>query len=49
VTTTDCPVHVWTKGVWDRAAPLHITLNHSDASLLPYAPGKAAGPKSPSS
>lgn len=45
----DSPVHVWPKGVGDRAAPLHITLNHSDAALLPYAPGESASVKSPSS
>lgn len=40
-------VHVWPKGVWDRAASLHITLNHSDAPLLPYATGKWAREKPP--
>jgi hypothetical protein len=32
----DNPIHVWPKGVGDRAKPLHITLNHSDGPLLPY-------------
>jgi hypothetical protein len=44
----DIPIHVWPKGVWDRAATLHITLNHSDAPLLPYASGKWASAKPPS-
>jgi hypothetical protein len=43
----DIPVHVWPKGAWDRVAPLHITLNHSDAPLLPYASGKWSGAKPP--
>lgn len=38
----DIPIHVWPKGAWDRAAALHITLNHSDAPLLPYTSGKPA-------
>jgi hypothetical protein len=45
----DCPIYVWPKGGWDRAGSLHITLNHSDAPLQPYAPGKWASPKSPPS
>ena len=40
----DVPVHLWPKGAWDRAAPLHVTLAHSDAPLLPYACEAAAGP-----
>jgi len=46
---TECPIHVWPKNVVDPAAPFHITLNHSDAPLLPYAPGDPAGAKSSSS
>jgi len=38
------PVHVWPRGAWDQAAPLHITLGHSDAPLLPYACDASAGP-----
>ncbi len=39
----DVPIHVWPKGAWDRSAALHITYNHSDAPLLPYASGTGAG------
>jgi len=48
-TTLDCPIHVWPKGVWDRAASLHITLNHSDAPLLPYVSGQWASANPPAS
>jgi len=48
-TASDSPIHVWPKGVGDRAASLHITLNHSDAPLLPYASGKWASAKPPPS
>jgi hypothetical protein len=44
----DSPIHVWPKGVGDRAASLHITLNHSDGPLLPYEPVMRASAKSPS-
>ena len=40
------PVHLWPKGAWDRAEPLHITLGHSDAPLRPYACEASAGPGS---
>lgn len=39
------PVHVWPKGAWDRTGALHITLNHSDAPLLPYSSGPWADAK----
>lgn len=45
----DIPIHVWPKGAWDRSASLQITLNHSDAPLLPYASGKPASVKTASS
>jgi hypothetical protein len=41
----DRPIHVWPQGAWDRTAALHITLNHSDAPLLPYTSGKPASAK----
>jgi hypothetical protein len=40
----DPPVHLWPRGAWDHAGPLHITLGHSDAPLLPYACEASAGP-----
>lgn len=40
------PVHLWPKGAWDRAEPLHVTLGHSDAPLRPYACEASAGPGS---
>jgi hypothetical protein len=43
--TSEVPIHVWPKGAWDRSASLHITLNHSDAALLPYTSGKPASAK----
>jgi hypothetical protein len=43
--TPDVPIHVWPRGTWDRASALHITLNHSDAALLPYIPEKLASAK----
>ena len=42
----DPPIHLWPQGVWDRREPLHITLGHSDAPLLPYACEASAGPGS---
>ena len=39
----EVPIHLWPRGAWDRSAPLHITLNHSDAPLLPYSSGERAG------
>ena len=47
-TATDNPIHIWPKGVGDRAASLHITLNHSDGPFLPYEPGPRATAKPPS-
>jgi len=44
----DSPIHVWPKGVGDRAASLHITLNHSDGPLLPYLSGPLAAARAPS-
>jgi hypothetical protein len=38
------PVHLWPRGTWDRAEPLHITLGHSDAPLRPFACEASAGP-----
>ncbi len=46
VLPAEAPVYLWPKGAWDRAEPLHITLGHSDAPLLPFACGAAAGPGS---
>lgn len=38
----DNPIYAWPKGLGDRAAPLHITLGHSDGPLLPYQSGPLA-------
>ena len=46
-TVPEVPIHVWPKGVWDRAASLHITLNHSDGPFLPYEPELRAAAKPP--
>ncbi len=43
----ESPIHVWPKGVGDRAASLHVTLDHSDGPLLPYEPEVRASAKSP--
>ena len=42
------PIFVWPKGVGERAASLHITLNHSDGPLLPYLSGPLAAARAPS-
>jgi hypothetical protein len=40
--TPEDPVYVWPKGMGARAAPLHITFDHSDGPFTPYEPEAAA-------
>ena len=46
--TPEDPVHVWPKGAGRRAAPLHVTFDHSDGPFTPYGTAARAATGAPS-